>query len=105
VRSRWAILWGTTAKETDLNALKTMSLAAAVLVGLAGTATTQDGAPASRRRPPPPSQEDLVAKRAEKLAKDFLKKADWITDYDQARAAAKKSDKLIFAYFTRSYAR
>jgi len=94
-----------------VNVLKTMPLAAAVLVGFAGVAATQDEPAAPRRvqtmpaSRPQPTQQDLVAKRAEKLAKDFLKKADWITDYDQARAAAKKSDKLIFAYFTRSYAR
>jgi ABC-type sugar transport system substrate-binding protein len=50
------------------------------------------------------SQEDLVKKRDEKLATPFLKKAPWITDYTQARAASKKAGKLIFAYFTRSYA-
>ena len=51
-----------------------------------------------------PSQDELEALRAEKLAKDVFQKAPWITDYDAARAKAKQEDKLIFAYFTRSYA-
>jgi hypothetical protein len=38
------------------------------------------------------------------LKEEWLKKADWITDYDKARAEAKKSGKTIFGYFTRSYA-
>jgi hypothetical protein len=47
---------------------------------------------------------ELEKKRDELLAEDWLKKADWITDYDKARDEAKKSGKVIFAYFTRSYA-
>ena len=49
------------------------------------------------------SQESLIQKRDHKLAAEWLKSAPWITDYDQARAQAKASGKLIFAYFTRSY--
>ena len=51
----------------------------------------------------PPAQQALVDKRDKKLDSEFLKKAKWQTDYDKALAAAKKSKKLIFAYFTRSY--
>jgi hypothetical protein len=51
-----------------------------------------------------PDQEELKARRKEKLASSFLQNAGWITDYDKARAEAKKSNKVIFAYFTRSYA-
>jgi hypothetical protein len=47
---------------------------------------------------------DLEDKRDAKLKKDFLKKVDWVTDYDKAREEAKKSGKMIFGYFTRSYA-
>ncbi len=47
---------------------------------------------------------DLEDKRDALLKEEFLKKADWITDYDKAREEAKKSGKAIFAYFTRSYA-
>ena len=52
----------------------------------------------------PPSQDELQANKEKKLAEEFLKKADWTTDYDEALAKAKESGKLIFAYFTRSYA-
>lgn len=51
-----------------------------------------------------PSQEQLVKQRAEKLAKPVFQKAPWVTDYDKAREQAKKDGKLLFAYFTRSYA-
>ena len=49
------------------------------------------------------TSEQLIAKREQKLQSEFLRKADWIIDYDQARAEAKLQEKLIFAYFTRSY--
>ncbi len=51
-----------------------------------------------------PAQEDMIAKRDDKLASDFLKNGDWTTDYDRARELAKESGKPIFGYFTRSYA-
>jgi Thioredoxin-like len=53
------------------------------------------------------AQEDvkqLVASRDKKLASPFLRTAGWTTSFDEARASAKASGKLIFAYFTRSYA-
>jgi hypothetical protein len=40
----------------------------------------------------------------EKLAKPFVKNAAWILDFDKAKAEAVQSGKLIFGYFTRSYA-
>lgn len=49
------------------------------------------------------SQEEYKARRAEKLAKDFLKKADWHLDYDEARAEAQKQGKWIFTYFSRTF--
>ncbi len=48
--------------------------------------------------------DDLVVKRDEKLTSEFLKKADWITDFDKARATAKSSGKPMFTLFSRSYA-
>lgn len=54
---------------------------------------------------PQPTTEELTRKRDEKLKLPFLSHASWITDWDQAQAEAKKNDKLIFAYFTRSYAK
>lgn len=50
------------------------------------------------------SQEELTKLRDEKLANEVFQKANWIFDYDDALAAAKKDGKPIFAYFTRSYA-
>jgi hypothetical protein len=50
-------------------------------------------------------QEQLKSKLEQKLAAPFLKNAPWILDFDEAKAAAKKSGKRIFAYFTRSYAK
>lgn len=50
------------------------------------------------------SQEELIQMRDDKLAKPVFALANWNTDYDAVRAEAKKSGKLIFAYFTRSYA-
>ena len=40
----------------------------------------------------------------DKMAKDFISNAAWVTDYDEARKTAKEEGKLIFVYFTRSYA-
>ena len=81
----------------------TTSISRAVVLGLssltlavAATAQKPDGTRS-------PQQQGLVEKRDAKLASEFLKKADWHTDYSKALAAAKKSKKLIFAYFTRSY--
>jgi hypothetical protein len=63
------------------------------------------GGVAAAQKPQDADQEKLVALRDEKLAKPFLKKATWLTDYDAALEAAKTSKKPIFAYFTRSYAK
>jgi hypothetical protein len=49
-------------------------------------------------------EDDLVAKRDAKLKSEFLKKADWITDYDKALEKAKSTGKVMFTVFSRSYA-
>lgn len=49
-------------------------------------------------------QEAMQKNLEKKLEAPFLKNASWTTDYDKAKEEAKKSGKLIFAYFTRSYA-
>ncbi len=49
-------------------------------------------------------QEKLIAKRDAKLAKPVFAQADWQLDYDAVREEANRSGKLIFAYFTRSFA-
>jgi hypothetical protein len=50
------------------------------------------------------AQDGLEEKKAEKLKSEFLKKADWMLDYDKAREESKKTGKPIFALFSRSYA-
>ena len=47
---------------------------------------------------------ELEDKFQEKLAKDFARNAEWMTDFDAAKAKAKETGLPIFAYFTRSYA-
>ena len=49
------------------------------------------------------SQDELITERENKLAKPVFHEANWIFDYDEARAEAKKQGKLLFTYFTRSY--
>lgn len=51
-----------------------------------------------------PDQAELKQRFEAKMAEAWIENANWETDYDKARAAAKESGKLIFAYFTRSYA-
>jgi hypothetical protein len=70
-----------------LNLVKQAALVAIGLAALASAAMAQT----------------LEEKRDEKLHAAFLKKADWILDYDKALEAAKKSGKPIFSFFTRSY--
>ena len=43
-------------------------------------------------------------KLEKKLKEPWLVEGGWITDYDKAQEEAKKSGKLIFAYFSRSFA-
>lgn len=47
--------------------------------------------------------EDLEASLRAKLARPFARNAAWVLDYDKALEAAKRSNRLVFAYFTRSY--
>lgn len=47
--------------------------------------------------------EDLEANLQAKLARPFVENAAWIMDYDAAIQASKVSQRLVFAYFTRSY--
>jgi hypothetical protein len=70
-----------------------VAFAVALCLGLAAPSGAQD-----QER-----QDELISKRDKKLESEFLKKADWITDYDKARAESKKAGKPIFGYFTRSY--
>jgi len=47
--------------------------------------------------------QDLEANLQAKLARPFAKNAAWVMDYDQALQTSKTSQRLLFAYFTRSY--
>lgn len=53
---------------------------------------------------PASADDDLAAKRDAKLAQPWVKAGGWITDFQCALAESKKSDRLVLAYFTRSYA-
>ena len=88
---------------------------AALLASLLPAQNGQDpapAAPATQRAarlsgggaPQGKSQEALIKLREEKLAKEVFKKAPWMFDFDKARETAKNEGKLIFTYFTRSYA-
>ena len=50
------------------------------------------------------AQDTMEAMLEAKMAKEFIKSATWVTDYDQALEQAKKDNKLVFSYFSRSYA-
>lgn len=85
------------------------ALAPALWLGLAAStpALAQDKAPVKIQPAPQAKQkgqDELIAERDKKLAKEFLKAGGWLTDYDKAREEAKKSGKLLFTYFSRSYA-
>jgi len=47
--------------------------------------------------------QDLEKKLADKLAKPFVAKGGWVLDFDEAKAAAKKRNVPILAYFTASF--
>lgn len=83
-------------------------LPAVLALGLAGPVLAQGAKPATPATPPPQQKkteaDDLKKKYDAKLAEPFVKKADWITDYEAALAASKKTGKMIFGYFSRSYA-
>jgi len=70
--------------------LRRVPIALALLAATALTAAAED-------------QEELKKRRDAKLAGEWLKKNDWITDYEEAQARAAETGKPIFAYFTRSY--
>jgi hypothetical protein len=44
------------------------------------------------------------AKLDAKLAEDWVGQGGWVLDFDEAKAQAAKENKVIFVYFTRSYA-
>ncbi len=50
------------------------------------------------------SAQSMEEKYQQKLKKDFVSHVDWVQSLEDAQKAAKESKKLIFGYFTRSYA-
>lgn len=48
--------------------------------------------------------EELISQRDRKLAETWLQQGNWTTSFADAKARAKREGKLIFGYFTRSYA-
>ena len=72
-----------------------LALAAAGLLLLPGAPALAQGSGAAEKL------QELFEKKSKK---DFIKKIAWEQDYDKARETAAASGKLIFAYFTRSYA-
>ena len=68
--------------------MKTLSVAVAAVALLATAASAQS----------------LEAKYQKKLEKDFAKKVKWVQSFDSAKEIAARQGKLIFAYFSRSYA-
>lgn len=53
--------------------------------------------------PQKPDTAELQKRYEEKLAKDWLKNAEWSLDLEDSLARAQKAGKPVFAYFTRSY--
>ncbi len=51
------------------------------------------------------AQKIYAQRLAQKLAAPFLKRGDWLLDWEAAKAMAAKKRKPIFAFFTRSYVR
>jgi ribosomal protein S17E len=47
--------------------------------------------------------QEMEERLEEKLAKEFVKNAEWVMDYAEAQKKAKETKKTIFAYFSRSY--
>lgn len=63
-------------------------------VALLGTADASQG----------DKQEKYRKNYEEALKAEFIEFGGWVTDYDIARKRAKEEGKLIFAFFSRSYA-
>ncbi len=50
------------------------------------------------------AEDPLEAKLQEKLGKPFAKNAAWVLSFADAKKQAAEKGKVIFAYFSRSYA-
>ncbi len=67
----------------------------AVVLGLPGLAAAQGAGS---------NQEELRERYEKKLKKDFVKKVSWQRSLAKAKKLARKQNKPIFGYFSRSYA-
>ncbi len=78
------------------------SLQIAILGGaVAAAACLQGSAVAQNERA---TQEQLVERFDEMKAEAWFKDGRWVTDQALAQSIAEKTDRVIVAYFTRSYA-
>jgi hypothetical protein len=71
-----------------MRTVRTSATALALLLAMAATSSAQS------------NEEKLEAK----LKEPFVANAPWVLDYSEALDKAKKESKIVFAYFTRSYA-
>jgi hypothetical protein len=46
---------------------------------------------------------DLEARLKAKLAQPFVRNAAWVLDHERALELSRRSKRLVFAYFTRSF--
>lgn len=74
------------------NQMQTPKLLAAAVAGLLFAAPIQA------------QEDDMRAKYEAKISEDWVSNGNWVLDFEEAKARAKAENKLIFAYFTRSYA-
>ncbi len=61
-------------------------------------------APAAQARAQTQTQDQLRANLEKKLAKDFVESGSWRLDFNEAKAEAGRENKLLFVYFTRTFA-
>jgi hypothetical protein len=50
-----------------------------------------------------PDQDQMKAKYEAKIAEAWFTDGGWTVDFDAAKERAKKENKVVFAYFSRSY--
>ena len=59
---------------------------------------------AAQRRERVYDQEDMQHRKEELLSEPWLQKANWVMSFAEAKAKARETGRMIFGYFTRSYA-
>jgi hypothetical protein len=75
-----------------MRTVRTPATALALLLAMAASSSAQA-----------PEGETLEQKLEAKLKEPFVSNANWVLDYAEAMKRAKEENKVIFAYFTRSY--